>query len=108
MQTRTRPYIGIRHDNTREMFRASAGPTEELYGTLYAAVIGPFRTVRGAEYMLAYGKQNPHCRCVSEAERLAELHKGQSELCASRIAWLDREMRGEDFDESRAGHGDGE
>lgn len=71
-RVRTFPYVGIRHDGTRELFRASSGPTEELYGSLYVYVVGPFRTVRGANFMRLYGKNNPHCQCVSDAERLAK------------------------------------
>jgi hypothetical protein len=70
----TKPYVGIRCDNSkREIFRASAGPTRELYGSLYCYVIGPFRTKRGATFMRDYGLNNPHCQTVSQAERLAKM-----------------------------------
>lgn len=68
----TRPYVGIKHDDSREIFHASAGPTEELYGTIYKYVIGPFMTVRGAKFMRDYGRNNPNCQHVSDAERLAQ------------------------------------
>lgn len=58
-----------------EVFRANILPTFASHGTIYNAVIGPFRTIQGAEYMARYGQGNPHCRNVSEAEKLAKLHK---------------------------------
>ncbi len=71
-RVRTFPYVGISKEGAREIFRASAGPPEELYGDRYAAIIGPFRTKRGAEFMRDYGKGNPHCQDVNSAERLAK------------------------------------
>lgn len=38
----------------------------------YAALIGPFRTKRGAQFMARYGRNNPHIRNVADAERLAK------------------------------------
>lgn len=38
----------------------------------YNAVIGPFRTKRGAKFMLKFGQGNPHCRNVSDAEKLGK------------------------------------
>ena len=46
-------------------------PTSESH-LPYAAAIGPFRTRRGAEFMATYGKNNPHCHTVADAERLAK------------------------------------
>jgi hypothetical protein len=46
-------------------------PTSRSHGETYAAVIGPFRTRAGADFMARHGKGNPHCRNVAEAERLA-------------------------------------
>lgn len=54
-----------------EVFKAAMIPTFATHGDIYAAVIGPFRTKRGATFMAQYGHANPHCRTVAEAERLA-------------------------------------
>lgn len=70
-QIKTKPYVGIKHNHEREIFRASDGPTRELYGSLYLYVIGPFRTVRGARFCQLYGRGNPHVQHVDDAERLA-------------------------------------
>ena len=65
-------YLGIRSTTgTREIFRAPNTPTQEEYGYCYTAVIGPFRTKRGTLFMALHGYNNPHCRTVNEAERLA-------------------------------------
>ncbi len=69
---KTRPYVGIKKDGGREVFPASQGPTEELYGSLYSAVIGPFKTQRGANFMAQYGAGNPHLQTVEDAERAAK------------------------------------
>ena len=55
-----------------ELFRAPTTPTEATHGHLYGATIGPFRTKRGAVFMRDHGNNNPHCRCVAEAERIAK------------------------------------
>lgn len=75
---RKRFYVGIAADTSRHVFLASrhdcAGfphPTFATHGHLYAAVIGPFRTKRGAAYMATYGKGNPHLQDVSDAENAA-------------------------------------
>ena len=66
-------YVGLKLDGsaTREVFRADATPTEQSHGAQYGAVIGPFRTVRGARFMAEYGRGNPHCYTVQDAEQLA-------------------------------------
>lgn len=63
-------YVGL-SGTTREVFKSPTRPTEEVYGERYAAVVGPFRTRNGAEFMRKHGQNNPHCRNVAEAERLA-------------------------------------
>lgn len=61
-------YVGHRN-GTMECFKSESIPTFTSHGETYAAVIGPFRTKRGALWMAAYGRNgNPHCRNVSEAE----------------------------------------
>ena len=72
MRKYTRPYVGIKNGLGREVFRAIETPTEELYGYLYLAVIGPFRTARAARIMARYGDNNPHLQCVSDAERISK------------------------------------
>jgi len=72
---RTRIYVGIVSRETvrfREVFRSERTPTRESTGLRYAAVIGPFRTMAGAEFMRDHGERNPHCQCVADAERLAK------------------------------------
>ena len=76
----TRPYVGIRADNgKREGFRFTVRdtPTQETHGHLYAAVIGPFRTVRGARFMVDHGANNPHLQTVWDAERIAKQEAGR-------------------------------
>jgi hypothetical protein len=57
----------------REVFRSRTEPTSASHGKRFAAVVGPFRTMRGAEFMRDYGSMNPHCLCVADAERLAKV-----------------------------------
>ncbi len=68
----TKPYVGL-SDGKREMFRSATTPTQATHGHLYAACIGPFRTVRGAKFMRDHGQGNPHCLCVADAERISKL-----------------------------------
>ena len=66
-------YVGIRVDSgQREVFKHHAIPTQHSHGHLYVMVIGPFRTLRGAEYMAAHGANNPHLQTVRDAERAAK------------------------------------
>jgi len=73
---RKRIYLGLALDctGTRTVFKAEGEPTQESHGAQYGAVIGPFRTMRGARFMADYGRGNPHCVCVADAERLARLY----------------------------------
>ena len=64
-------YVGIDFAHgIRETFKATETPEAAMYDR-YAAVIGPFRTKRGADHMVKYGEGNPHIQCVADAERLA-------------------------------------
>lgn len=65
-----RLYVGCR-ENRWELFRSAAVPTQASHGSRYGACIGPFRTVNGAKFMAHYGRGNPHCITVMDAERLA-------------------------------------
>ena len=76
----TRPYVGIMPGAKRETFRAGATPTETSHGERYLAVIGPFRTMRAARFMADYGRGNPHCLTVHDAEQLAQREAVQSAL----------------------------
>ena len=80
----------IKGDAPRQIFRDAETPSPDRYS--FAAVIGPFRTMRGAIFMRDHGRGNPHCQCVADAERLAAIYAGQSELCAARIRHLDNEI----------------
>jgi hypothetical protein len=68
----SRLYVGLApYTGQRTVFRAANEPAEQSHGERFAAVIGPFRTLQGAEFMRDYGKGNPHCQTVADAERLA-------------------------------------
>ena len=67
-----KPYVGICQDSgKREVFKATKEPTFASHGSVYAAVIGPFRTMRGARFMADHGPNNPHVQHVNDAERIA-------------------------------------
>lgn len=66
-----RYYVGCK-EAAREVFQSENTPTEASHGRRYLAVIGPFDTKQGAEFMAEHGQGNPHCQCVADAERLAE------------------------------------
>jgi len=66
-------YVGYGAFGMRcDLIRCADVPTAAEYGQRYGAVVGPFRTVRGAEFMRKHGDNNPHCRTVADAERLAK------------------------------------
>jgi len=65
-------YLGLSAFGTkREIFRYPQEPTTDSHGHVFDAVIGPFRTMRGARFMRDHGQGNPHCLCVADAERLS-------------------------------------
>ncbi len=66
-----RYYVGI-SNNHRIAFACGYEPTEASHGKLYNAVIGAFRTKRGALFMALHGFNNPHCQTVADAERLSK------------------------------------
>lgn len=71
----TKQYVGIRVDSGEfERFAWSDIPTQETHGHIYSAVIGPFRTARGAKFMALYGRGNPHLQTVANAECVAKDH----------------------------------
>ena len=65
-------YVGIKPRTAkREVFESARTPTQSSHGKRYSSVIGPFRTVSGAEVMARYGRNNPHLQQVSDAEKMA-------------------------------------
>jgi len=83
-------YVGIKDggvkEGTREIFRSATVPTEESHG--YSYVIGPFQTVSGAKAMVHWGVNNPHMRCVREAEKIGNQPANKALLAQySRANW---------------------
>jgi len=64
-------YVGYRTPYTGEIFRSPNTPERASHGDRYIYVIGPFRTMKGANYLQKYGWNNPHIQHVDDAERLA-------------------------------------
>lgn len=56
----------------RKKFYYDGTPTQESHGKWYRAVIGPFKTDKGADLMVSSGGNNPHIQSVDDAERLAK------------------------------------
>jgi hypothetical protein len=73
----SRIYLGVNLDcnsdqQIRTIFHAMETPTHESHGERFIYVIGPFRTLAGAEIMRQYGRNNPHLQTVEDAERMAK------------------------------------
>ncbi len=68
-------YVGISAEKPYEKFKSEKEPTRESHGEKHAAVIGPFKTKRGAEFMEKHGKGNPHIQHVADAISLPTLAK---------------------------------
>lgn len=68
---KTKIFVGCKGIQ-REVFKSENVPTYESHGHKYNACIGPFRTMRGANFMAKYGLGNPHCQTVTQAERLGK------------------------------------
>lgn len=67
-------YVGLlKGAAKREVFKYAGEPTEATHGEKYGAVIGAFRTMRGANFMAEHGANNPHVQTVEDAERIAAL-----------------------------------
>lgn len=64
-------FVGLKEHCWREVFTSDLEPTENTHGNKYLAVIGPFDTTHGADFMARFGMGNPHCQCVTDAEQLA-------------------------------------
>lgn len=67
---RTRIYVGHKAGSKPQVFRSETEPTRDTHGHLYAAVVGPFRTMRAAK-LDAETWPNPHIYHVDDAERIA-------------------------------------
>lgn len=78
-QRYSRPWVGLKRDGGREVFKSLLSPTPKSHGEKYVGCIGPFRTVRGAAWMAdpIRGTHNPHCRFAADAERLGEKYKAE-------------------------------
>jgi len=69
---KTKIYLGVISAKESVIFRSARTPTEKEFGDKFLYSIGPFRTKRGALFMKEYGKNNPHCQTVDQAEKLAK------------------------------------
>lgn len=69
--SKPKTYVGVYPVGPWEVFDYDHEPTDRD-GLPYIAVIGPFRTKRGAHFMADYGRGNPHLQTVSDAERIAK------------------------------------
>ena len=80
MNPRTKWFVGLYLNcmKKRNVFQSNIIPTEPTHGHIYAAVIGPFKTKRGARFMAEHGAGNPHCQTVRDAEVLAKLYTGDN------------------------------
>jgi len=72
-------YVGVK-GNIRKVFRSFTPPTSKSHGDKYSAVIGPFKTLRGAAFMADYGRNNPHLQTVRDAEELAKIQAERKSL----------------------------
>lgn len=74
-----KPYVGRSIATGRlTVFYSDVYPSTDVHGRTYRYVIGPFRTVRGARYMAAFGENNPHCITVDDAEDCAKRNARRS------------------------------
>ena len=63
-------FVGLK-ETRRQVFKSAVIPTRASHGNEFNAVVGPFRTKRAATFFAAFGNNNPHVRCVADAERIA-------------------------------------
>ena len=86
--TRARYYVGLSatEPGVRKVFSTRSVPDPSSHGHLYSAVIGPFRTKRGALVMARYGRNNPHLQTVADAEKLAAEYTREDVLDLNRMA----------------------
>ncbi len=67
---RKKIYVGCNAQKW-EVFRSAIVPVDSTHGNKYLYAIGPFRTIRAANYMAKYGRGNPNLQTVGKAERCA-------------------------------------
>lgn len=67
---KSKPYVGVKNGKY-VVFKSLFTPTQKSHGAKFTYVIGPFNTIKGAEYMAMYGRGNPHLQTVADAERYA-------------------------------------
>ena len=70
----TKYYVGNTGGIYGTVFTATSTPTVDSHGYRFHTVTGPFRTKKGAMFAAECGHNNPHCRTVGEAEKLAKTH----------------------------------
>jgi hypothetical protein len=76
MDMATRIYVGFSSYNpwsTREVFKSSHTPTQETHGDRYQWAMGPFRTMRGAKYMVDTTRRGAYTQHVDDAEENAKI-----------------------------------
>lgn len=69
--SRSKIYVGVKNGKY-VVFKSVYQPTRKSHGSKFSYVIGPFNTIRAAEYMAKYGRGNPHLQTVADAERLSK------------------------------------
>ena len=80
-------FVGYRYPEHPTVFRSMQTPTFATHGDQYQAVVGPFLSQRGADFMVRYGQGNPHCRTVDEAELLARMDANGTRQKPSYMDW---------------------
>lgn len=94
---RKKIYVGVKSDGTntipnrRVLFRTIYDPPSRITNPEFVYVIGPFKTVRAAQYCVDF----PHAQCnsVKEFEIAACVRANQSELIADRAKYLTNSSR---------------
>lgn len=66
-------YVGYKINQAgREVFRSATVPTQASHGDRFAAVWGPFRTRKAADFAASWrAVNNPHALTVADVERIA-------------------------------------
>ena len=71
-------YVGFKKEKTGltlQIFRSNRKPTASSHKK-FLSVIGAFKTLRGAKFMVHNGYNNPHVQQVSDAEQIAKREWG--------------------------------
>jgi len=75
MKTNEQIYVGVKADRSRAVFRSETTPTRTTHVETFVMVIGPFKTLQGAQFMKRFGEGNPNVRYTGDAERLARRNR---------------------------------